>query len=71
VSEGCGAQFMRGAHSPSPVGSRRPIHPGAVDFVEQRLARRLVLPMQRRRPATEVLRPGADGARGELDVRRC
>jgi hypothetical protein len=35
-------------HSPSSVGSRRPIHPGAVDFVEQRLARRLVLLAQRR-----------------------
>jgi hypothetical protein len=35
-------------HPSSPSRSRRTVHPGVAYFVEQRVARRVVLPVQRR-----------------------
>jgi hypothetical protein len=65
--EACGAS--RELRPVGEVRSHRPIHSGPTHLLEQRLARRLVLPSQRRESVAEVYRPGAGRLRGELVVR--
>jgi hypothetical protein len=59
-SAACGARWE--LHPSSPGGSRRALHLGVAHLGEQRMARRVVLPTQRRRPPVEVLRLGPDVA---------
>jgi hypothetical protein len=51
------------------VGPSRSVHPGPPHLLEQRLARWLVLPPQRRGSVAEVYRSGAGRLRGELVLR--
>jgi hypothetical protein len=61
---------LRPAVEVEPGGS---VHPGSPHLLEQRVARGLVLPPQRRQPVAEVHRPRADRPGGPLDIRsaRC
>jgi hypothetical protein len=55
-------------HDPGAGGSIGSVHPGPTHLVEQRVARRLVLPTQRRRLPSELLRLGPDVLEGELAI---